>query len=250
MEDWKTYDWGSCTGILEEYTGNVKATRTPEKVRHVISYAFSSSILKELTISDGIVSISGPLFGCNANIERVIFEAEEIREVTGQLFRYCSGLRSVEFNNCRMRIPDLSFWDCTSLETIVLPRSITSIGDEVFEGCTALKKVVICNPDIVLGKNIFDGANPKLEVDFIGNSEKFLEISSVRKRNEVYSNATSAGNYYYHFEESPDTTWHVNSSVYPFGRRETDVVTKVHCFEDGVTLLFYADAQKAPVRLS
>ena len=40
-----------------------------------------------------------------------------------------------------------AFWDCTSLERVVIPDSVTSIGDSAFWGCTGLTDVYITDID-------------------------------------------------------------------------------------------------------
>ena len=40
-------------------------------------------------------------------------------------------------------LPDYLFNGCTSLETVILPKSLTDMGARIFAGCTALKRVAI-----------------------------------------------------------------------------------------------------------
>ncbi len=36
-------------------------------------------------------------------------------------------------------VPDYLFYHCTTLESVILPKSLTKIGDRIFAGCSALK---------------------------------------------------------------------------------------------------------------
>ena len=58
--------------------------------------------------------------------------------LTGYLFSY--GWHSIEDDN---ELPPYLFQDCTALETIILPKSLTSITHDIFIGCTALKHLAV-----------------------------------------------------------------------------------------------------------
>ena len=44
----------------------------------------------------------------------------------------------MRFNEGLQKIEDEAFYDCTSLESITLPSTVTEIGDEAFSDCTNL----------------------------------------------------------------------------------------------------------------
>ena len=58
--------------------------------------------------------------------------------LTGYLFSY--GWHSIEDDN---ELPPYLFQDCTALETVILPKSLTSITHDIFIGCTALKHLAV-----------------------------------------------------------------------------------------------------------
>ena len=36
-----------------------------------------------------------------------------------------------------------TFYNCSSLESVIIPESVKKIGNEAFEGCTSLKSIII-----------------------------------------------------------------------------------------------------------
>ena len=56
-----------------------------------------------------------------------------------------------------MSIEDGAFMDCSKLQSIVIPDTVTFIGDYVFEGCTALTSAEFGSGLQSIGADIFSG---------------------------------------------------------------------------------------------
>jgi len=70
--------------------------------------------------------------------------AEDVMfEYTGVGCSVPNDVISVRFNEGLQKIEDEAFYDCTSLESITLPSSVTEIGDEAFSDCTNLSEVIL-----------------------------------------------------------------------------------------------------------
>lgn len=52
-------------------------------------------------------------------------------------------MTDINFSDNITFIDDNAFWECTSLTSILLPKSIAGIGDNAFTGCTNLTKIYI-----------------------------------------------------------------------------------------------------------
>jgi hypothetical protein len=51
----------------------------------------------------------------------------------------------------------MAFWNCKSLETVVIPSTVTEIGSYAFSDCTSLKSVTLPARFESQAANIFDG---------------------------------------------------------------------------------------------
>ena len=65
-----------------------------------------------------------------------------MRSVIHSAFFCCSNLREVIFNEGLQKIGDLTFYECTSLESIKLPSTLVEIGISAFHSCSNFKKVI------------------------------------------------------------------------------------------------------------
>lgn len=89
--------------------------------------------LKEIVIPRAVITINGVFSGFTA-LEKV-----DMSSVSGQ-----------------MAIGNNTFYNCTSLYDVKMPRYITSLGNYVFAGCTRLENIVMSNM-LNLGNDTFSG---------------------------------------------------------------------------------------------
>ena len=69
------------------------------------------------------------------------------RSICNYAFDGCKSLQSVIIPDSVTSIGDIAFEDCSSLQSVTIPDSVTSIGDRAFYGCSSLQSVTI--PDSV-----------------------------------------------------------------------------------------------------
>jgi len=79
-------------------------------------------------------------------------------------FRNCSNLKKVSFESGTTKVARNLFYNCTGLEEIVLPDTITIIGDSAFKNCTELSKITMSTALISIGDSAFDNCNNLLEL--------------------------------------------------------------------------------------
>lgn len=73
-------------------------------------------------------------------------------------FAYCSGLEKIILSNdatCMTTIPQRTFYLCTSLKSIVIPKSVTSIGNDAFVQCFSLNEISLPNTLTTIGTSAF-----------------------------------------------------------------------------------------------
>ena len=80
-----------------------------------------------------------------------------VREIGYRAFSNCSSLESVVIPNSVTSIGDNVFDSCYFLESVIIPDSVTSIGYRAFYGCYSLESVVIPDSVTTIGYNAFYG---------------------------------------------------------------------------------------------
>lgn len=106
------------------------------------------------TDGDLVIKVGDGAF-CNTNITSVYIPASV--ETIGDAFEKCTELVSVDFadESALTVIASFAFWECSSLESIVIPEGATHIGDYAFFNCASLKSVVIPTSVISIGNETF-----------------------------------------------------------------------------------------------
>ena len=135
------------------------------------TYFYFSYIFSGYSASDNIHCIPNSL-------SRVKITATSIPD---NAFMYCKQLKTIEIPNAEI-IGSNAFYDCSSLENLVLsenlttiqayafkncyalssidlPSSVTSLGDYAFSGCQQLKKIELPSSVETVGQSAFDGCS-------------------------------------------------------------------------------------------
>ena len=141
----------------------------PDTVEEIEENAFWGCLgLSMIRFSDSLTTIQNNAF----------FECDSLREVEipksltmgGSFgsggrhgaFRFCSGLKTVRFEEGTTAVAPFLFANCDGLEEVVLPDTITEIGAYAFENCTNLTEVVFSKNVTKINEHAFKGCG-KLE---------------------------------------------------------------------------------------
>lgn len=111
-------------------------------------------------------------FSNNDNLESIIFESENIKDLPAACFMYDVNLKKVELPKNLKKISENLFAECSSLESIEIPNSVTEIEDQAFED-TAIKELKIPESVTTVGEAVF--RYTKLEKLYL--PESLTEIS-------------------------------------------------------------------------
>jgi len=110
------------------------------QVENIENYSFANNNLsEELTIPATIKSVTGSAFGNNVKLKRVFWESNA--NLTSSIFTNSLSLKEVTIIGSVTTISGSPFNACTSLDTVILPNTITSFGANTFYGLYALKNV-------------------------------------------------------------------------------------------------------------
>ena len=96
--------------------------------------------LEELTLPEGISTISAHAFEKHTELRRVILP-RTLKTIGEAAFAGCTALEEVVWNEGLKRLGNRCFRGCVSLRSAILPDSVASLRVGAFEGCTALMEV-------------------------------------------------------------------------------------------------------------
>ena len=130
--------------VLEEIT-------LPEGVKEVGDYCFYRCLgLKSVTLPEN-VKIGRRCFMYCIRIESLRLPSGTV--LGGDSFGSCYALKTLTVDEGVTELAD--FIECTSLESVTLPGSITSLGYACFTGCSSLKSITLPDGVTELGDNCF-----------------------------------------------------------------------------------------------
>lgn len=100
--------------------------------------------VKQLVISDGIVSIGQNAFDKSPDLEFVSLPSS-LEIIPYSMFYDCPNLREVQISDDShiKEIESLAFAGCSSLESFLIPSEVTKIGEGPWRGCTALQRLTL-----------------------------------------------------------------------------------------------------------
>ena len=82
------------------------------------------------------------------------------KSICDQAFLWqCSSLQSVTIPDSVTSIGDRAFWGCTSLQSVIIPDSVTSIGNKAFSDCKSLQSVTIPDSVTSISDSAFSGCS-------------------------------------------------------------------------------------------
>ena len=102
--------------------------------------AFSGCSLKSIVIPNNCTTAGyGVFFGCN-NLESITLNsALDFKHLFKN--QVPNSLKTVVISG-GTQIPYMMYYNCSSIETVVIPESVTKIGGSAFYGCSSLKQVI------------------------------------------------------------------------------------------------------------
>jgi hypothetical protein len=119
----------------------------PEGYTNIYRGMFNSNQAVSITLPKSLTYIDEGAFAYCNNLEKVIIQSDV--DVHRRIFERCPLLKTAgpiggDFNieySWTNAIPEVAFYNCESLESIVIPENITKIGYNAFNGCSNLKNI-------------------------------------------------------------------------------------------------------------
>lgn len=96
--------------------------------------------LKRVSISTGVRVVAPYAFSGCTSLEVVQFRGDSVRSVGSHAFVNCTALKEIFLGDQLMAVGEWAFLG-TSLETLILPESLSKVNENSFSGCEGLQSV-------------------------------------------------------------------------------------------------------------
>lgn len=200
---------------------NLKSVHIPASVTEIGSSAFNyCTTLESIEISGTVKSIEDYTFNNCTNLKKIVIP-DTVEYLGENAFQSCTSLEELTIPNLEIKswdgsvasgtlyqlfsngVPETlkkvtltaatalkayAFSGCSSIETVVLPDTLTSIGDYAFNGCTNLKSINIPEGITVIATNLFNGCSSLEAITLPSSVEQistraFSDCSSLKSIN-------------------------------------------------------------------
>ena len=166
---------------LAIYVGN-DSIHLPETVTGIGRGAFMScSRLKKINIPASVTSIGSSAFSGCKSLEQLVLPSG-LKEIPESLCNQCLALDSVKLPEGITVIPTQAFSGCKSLKRIRIPNGVTNIGNMAFSNCS-LDTLVLPSSLTILGDKVF--INP---VNYVSPKELVLNEKLIATGMETFAN--------------------------------------------------------------
>jgi len=146
---------------------SLKSIDVPDSVTYIGTYAFCQTDLTEFRYPAGVTTMSG-LNACSS-LERVtVAENANITSITEYNFSGCRSLKEITIPETVTKIGSCAF-NYSSLETIVIPESVTSFGTDIFRNCTSLTSVTLPGSMASIPDYMFSGCTALTDITIPGS---------------------------------------------------------------------------------
>lgn len=164
--------------IIEEstfaYCRGLEKVNFGNSIQIIGDSAFSDcSALTEVAIPDSVQSIGPYAFSENSLLGKVVL-GKSLTTINEYAFYNCDELTTITFsdNGSLNVIMDYAFSDCAKISTIAFPNTMTEIGYASFYQCTALEQISI--PDSVTKVRAHAFNATKLYIDAVEAGDSFI----------------------------------------------------------------------------
>ena len=186
-----SYNVGDCITKIDSNAFNGQQFMTSvtisDTVEEIGKLAFANcKSLSSVTIPSSVSIFGDNVFNGCENIENIVFEDNNLSSIPSYMFANCSKLQSatwLQYNNITS-IGHGAFFNCYSLNNIVLPNSLESIGFRSFYHCNNLQNVTIPSGVTNIGAEAFAKCNAMMFVNINSdnitiNDSAFADCSSL-----------------------------------------------------------------------
>ena len=163
--------------------------------------------LETVHLPKGLVYISGNSFSGASKLSTVTFQSS-LKEISGKQAFATTGIKNVTLPNGLEKLGNNIFQFAT-VETVIIPATVTSVGEHCFNNVKTLKYVIIANPD-VSGYNSAMFYESSVDLIFFAGTEGDAKAFASRLSRATFTNFVSYSDYL----KNPTITDYKDTIVY------------------------------------
>ena len=166
-------------GVVSAGADCLGAVVIADGVEEIGNSAFEEGLLQSISIPNSVTSIGSNAFDMSS-LRSISFGAGSALETIGTSAFYQTDLQSINLSNCTSldSIGAGAFQQVTTLESVILPNSVTSIGQNAFAGSSTLTSVSLpTNPGFTLIREGTFGGTDLVSISIPG-SVTTIEMSA------------------------------------------------------------------------
>ena len=145
-----------------------------------------------ITLRNGTTSITGDAFRYCTGLTSIVIP-NSVTDIGAGAFAHCTGLTSVNIPNSVTVIRGDTFVFCSGLTSIVIPNSVDSIAGEAFAGCKGLTSIVIPNSVTGIDSKAFDWCSGLTSIVVESGNPRYDSHNGCNAIIETASNTLIAG---------------------------------------------------------
>ena len=220
----------SITWTLDDL-GNLTLSGSGEMWNYYGDSPFKDSVIKTVTIGDGITSIGDEAFAYCSGLTELTLPSS-VTSIGYAAFRGCSGLTELTLPNSVTSIGWSAFWGCTGLTELTLPSSVTSIGDYAFYGCSGMTELTLPNSVKSIGDGAFWGCSGLTELT-LPNSVTSIEEYAFMGCSGLEKIAVESGNSCYDSRDNCNSIIDTETNTLIVGCKNSVIPNSVTSIGDG-----------------
>jgi len=184
-----SYEIGDCIYRIDDsaFNGQIALTSVtiPSSVTEIGDYAFANcNNLETLNFPSDISEIGTHAFLLCGRLKNITFGGDVPSEVPTGAFSQCSSLESASWlqYNSITSINNEAFYNCYSLNNVVLPETLQTIGDSAFYANHSLESITIPSGVTSIGANSFESCS---SMTFVNINSNVIEIGDEAFKNNA-----------------------------------------------------------------
>ena len=155
------------------YLVNIEAIEIPEGIVSIGDEAFYNCKVSEIKIPNSCLEIGNSAFALCSELTAI--DLGNISKLGAMAFLQCTALQYVNLPDSLTEIQELSFAYCENLTTVTIGAHVTIIGQQAFLNCSSLQQINFPEELISIGENAFQNCTSLLNLtipeatQYIGN---------------------------------------------------------------------------------